>query len=708
MSNDPTAQPADSALPSPSGVVQRVLQLLGQDSATLPLIGQALGADPVMTGRVIRLANSAVYGVRPAAASLHDAMQRIGLNAMRQVLISFALVERYRDGPCREFNYQAFWAQSLVTGILARRLASLKRLPSPSEAFTVGLLSRVGELALASLHPLEYGALHQTLLDENASRVVSTERARFGTDRYQLAEKLIREWQLPDTMATAVRACGEPAAAGLLPHAMSLRVARLLQIAVQAGKLFETVSPADPQAIQALRQLCEASHVPADELSAELPAILAEWREWAVAMDLILRGTAPESLLPPQAAEIIPFPGTNVQSAVPQQAGTSASSSTGADVTPQPAAPLAPPAKVHQLVAPVARSQAFVDAVRRIHRMQSLDCLPAQSARPLRIVLAHPPEPRRDVLFDLLCAQGHEVLMAETGNAALGLAVRENTHVVVVDLALREMDALTFMHCLRNQRSGREVYAIAAGQREQVGALESAFGAGADDFLGLPARAGEVVARLRGARRFIDLQERWRADNAEMRRLAGDLATANARLEGLVDIDELTGMPNRRRATECLAEAVARAEERGQALSVFLLDLDHFSELNASWGSAVGDEVLRQAARALQSCARAEDVVARFGGEEFLVIAPGTAAVAAAAMAERLRLGVARVRVPTAEGEVTPTFSVGASVYDPMVTRRRRTPEGLLHLADEALYRAKDSGRNRVCVAAERQLVTGE
>lgn len=702
MSNDPTAHSADSALPSPSGVVQRVLQLLGQDSATLPLIGQALGADPVMTGRVIRLANSAVYGVRPPTASLHEAMQRIGLNAMRQVLISFALVDRYRDGPCRDFNYQAFWAQSLVTGILARRLAGLKRLPSPSEAFTVGLLSRVGELALASLHPLHYGELHQNLLEESCSHVVSAERARFGTDRYQLAEKLIREWQLPDTMATAVRASGDPAAAGLLPHAMSLRVARLLQIAVQAGKLFESIAPADPQAIQTVRQLCEASHVPADELSAELPEILAEWREWAVAMDLILRGSAPESLMPPQAAEIIPFPGTHVQSPAPLPAGASA------DAMPPPASSPAQPATVHQLAAPVARSQAFVDAVRRIHRMQSLDCLPAQSARPLRIVLAHPPEPRRDVLFDLLCAQGHEVLMAETGNAALGLAVRENTHVVVVDLALREMDALTFMHCLRNQRSGREVYAIAAGQREQVGALESAFGAGADDFLGLPARAGEVVARLRGARRFIDLQERWRADNAEMRRLAGDLATANARLEGLVDIDELTGMPNRRRATECLAEALARAEERGQALSVFLLDLDHFSELNASWGSGVGDEVLRQAARALQSCARAEDVVARFGGEEFLVIAPGTAAAAAAAMAERLRLGVASVRVPTAEGEVRPTFSVGASVYDPMLTRRRRTPEGLLHLADEALFRAKDNGRNRVCVAAERQLVTGE
>jgi len=145
-----------------------------------------------------------------------------------------------------------------------------------------------------------------------------------------------------------------------------------------------------------------------------------------------------------------------------------------------------------------------------------------------------------------------------------------------------------------------------------------------------------------------------------------------------------------------------RAETVGHPLSVFLLDLDHIDRVHQTWGAAIGEEVLRQAARVLQSCARAEDVVARFGAEQFLVIAPGTSAPAAAALAERLRLSVGRLRVSTSGEDVVPTLSIGASVYDPSVSRRRRSPEGLLHLADEALFRAKDTGRNRVCVAAER------
>lgn len=692
MSNDHQAHVAESVLPSPTGVVQRVLQLLGQDAATIPLIGQALGADPVMTGRVIRLANSAIYGGGTPAASLADAIQRVGLNALRQVLITFALVDRYRKGPCRDFDYQAFWAQSLATGLLSSRLAGLKRLPAPGEAFTVGLLARVGELALASLHPEEYGEVHLELDGESADRIVALETERFGTDRYELAEQLIREWQLPDTMATAVRACGNPVAAGLLPHAMSMRLARLLQIAVQLGRLYETREAPGNPTILAIRSLCEACHLPPDELARELPALGAEWREWAVALDLVVRGSGPENLDPPQAAEVIPFPGVNVLSMPPLVEGAVLSS-------PPPRG-----ASVHRLnpgPASVPRSQAFVEAVRRIQRMQSLDCLPVNPLQCLRIVLAQPEGTGRDALFDLLCSQGHEVLLAETGNLALGMVVRDQPQVVFCDLGLREMDALTFLHCLRNQRAGRELYVLAGAPRDQAGALEAAFGAGADDFLGLPARPGEVLARLRGARRFIDLQERWRADHAEMRRLAADLAAVNARLEGLVDVDELTGMPNRRRANECLLEAVTRAEAVGQPLSVFLLDLDHFRNVNETWGSAVGDEVLRQAARVVQSCARAEDVVARFGGEEFLLIAPGTGAPAAAALAERLRVSVGRLRVSTPGKDVIPTLSIGASVYDPAASRRCRTPEGLLHLADEALFRAKDTGRNRVCVATE-------
>jgi diguanylate cyclase (GGDEF)-like protein len=722
MPNDHQAQLAERALPSPGGAVQRVLQLMGREATTTVEIAQALSGDPAMTGRVIRLANSALFGGRSPAVSLHDALQRIGINALRQVLISFSLVDRYRHGVCREFDYQAFWAQSLATGIVARHLAVLERLPVPTEVFTVGLLTRIGELALASLHPDDYGPLHQGLAGAAASRVVQTERSRFASDRFQLAERLLREWALPDTMSSAVHGSGDPAASGLLPQSMAMRLARLLHAAVGLGALFESSSPASAEALAEVRKRCAEARIPVSTLCELLPAINAEWREWAAMLELILHGSGPLTLEPPQPAEVIPFPGVTLL-ATPDDLGQS-------DATVAPGS---------------GRAKGFVDAVRRMQgvrkevraamvaempatlgRAEQAQFSPAiHAAAPavqlenpadadfepaavvaqgkgLSVLLAHPDVLGREPLAALLQTQGHELVLVGTGDEALGAALRSPPQVLICDTTLRGMDAVSLFRALREHRPGNDIYILACGPREQQGALETAFGAGADDFLPTPVRAGELLGRLRGARRFLEVQARWRADHEEMRRMASALSTLNSRLEAAMDTDQLTGVANRKRATEKLAEAVARCEAMGQPLSLLLIDLDHFKETLDHWGRAVGDDVLRAAARTLRACIREDDLVARFGDQEFLVIAPGTTATAAAALAERLRVGVSRLRIQSGEEEISLTLSVGAAVYDPLASRRRRTPEGLLHVADEALYRAKETGRNRVCVAAER------
>lgn len=155
--------------------------------------------------------------------------------------------------------------------------------------------------------------------------------------------------------------------------------------------------------------------------------------------------------------------------------------------------------------------------------------------------------------------------------------------------------------------------------------------------------------------------------------------------------DPLTGLPNRRGFLEASDNALARSRRSKRPVSVALADLDHFKRINDTLGHAAGDDVLRAVASTLRSSLRAQDTVARWGGEEFILLLPDTGADGAARAAETARLKVAALSVGTKAGSVSVTLSLGVAEH-----RLDRTLEETIALADEALYRAKEAGRDRV------------
>lgn len=167
-----------------------------------------------------------------------------------------------------------------------------------------------------------------------------------------------------------------------------------------------------------------------------------------------------------------------------------------------------------------------------------------------------------------------------------------------------------------------------------------------------------------------------------------ELERANFRLQTLSVTDGLTGIRNRGSFDAALGESFARSARQSTALSVLLIDVDHFKSFNDSFGHLVGDEVLRAVAQALQNAVRTTDFLARYGGEEFAVILPDTDMEGAMILAERCRRAIAG----TAWQSRAVTISVGVA------TLCAETPDGesLLREADEALYRSKELGRNRV------------
>jgi two-component system cell cycle response regulator len=169
-----------------------------------------------------------------------------------------------------------------------------------------------------------------------------------------------------------------------------------------------------------------------------------------------------------------------------------------------------------------------------------------------------------------------------------------------------------------------------------------------------------------------------------------------ARLEVLALTDPLTQAHNRRALMERLTAEVERARRYALTLSVLMIDLDRFKAINDTYGHPVGDEVLRGVARVLQREARSVDVVARYGGEEFVLVLPETGMEGATAVADRIRMRIAeQPPMPGSEYDwLRVTVSIGVAT---LTSALASSPDDLIALADEALYRAKAEGRNRVC-----------
>lgn len=169
-----------------------------------------------------------------------------------------------------------------------------------------------------------------------------------------------------------------------------------------------------------------------------------------------------------------------------------------------------------------------------------------------------------------------------------------------------------------------------------------------------------------------------------------ELGATLARVNRLATIDPLTGVANRRSILERVADEAAHARRDGTTFSVAMLDLDRFKTVNDRFGHATGDKVLAEFARAAQAAMRAGDPLGRVGGEEFLVLMPGSDAASALAAAHRLRAAVAAVRWSDLGEGLAVTTSAGVAQY-----QAGETVEQLLTRADAALYRAKADGRDR-------------
>ena len=299
-----------------------------------------------------------------------------------------------------------------------------------------------------------------------------------------------------------------------------------------------------------------------------------------------------------------------------------------------------------------------------------------------KVLLVDDDELVRDCLGQIIAAAGYEVATAPDAEAALVSMQRNFASIVILDVNMLGMDGLGLCRAIRQETYSGYVYLMLYTSKDAESDILAGLEAGADDYLSKSTPKSQLVGRLRTAQRIL--------------RLEHSLKTALGDREQMAMTDVLTGAFNRRYLLQNLSDELQRAHRSRGDLSVLLLDFDHFSRINDRYGHATGDATLTELAKRIQmSLPRSGDWFARLGGDEFVVVLPHTDIVGAGVLAEKLLRAVNDAQLHTRAGVVRMTVSIGASGLGAINNRDSVTPEMLLDLADQCLYKSKRAGRNR-------------
>jgi diguanylate cyclase (GGDEF)-like protein len=298
----------------------------------------------------------------------------------------------------------------------------------------------------------------------------------------------------------------------------------------------------------------------------------------------------------------------------------------------------------------------------------------------VKVLIADDSIVSRHLLEATLRKWGYDVTVACDGAEALQILEREDAPaLVILDWMMPGISGLEVCRRIRARGSEPYIYILLLTSKSQKEDLIEGMDAGADDYITKPFDQNELQVRLRAGNRLVRLQ--------------AELLAAREALREQATRDSLTHLWNRNAILEALSRELARAWRQSSPLGVVMVDLDNFKHINDNHGHLAGDVMLREAARRMQNGVRQYDSVGRYGGEEFLILLPNCGEVEAYSQAERLRkqLCQAEARIDDTLLRITASFGVTAALPgEPW------TPEGLLRKADEALYIAKKSGRNRV------------
>ena len=302
---------------------------------------------------------------------------------------------------------------------------------------------------------------------------------------------------------------------------------------------------------------------------------------------------------------------------------------------------------------------------------------PGQIIRTDSVLVADDDPVSRGLLESWLKKWDMSVTAAKDGLYAWGEIQKANApNLIILDWMMPGISGVELCRKIRSRKSMCYPYILLLTSKNAKEDVIEGLNAGADDYITKPFDPNELMARLKVGRRILCLQNELLQKEAELRFVA--------------EHDALTKLWNHGAILEFLEQEISRARRAGSSVGVLMVDIDHFKRINDTYGHPAGDAILKEVAQRLGLGTRNYDWVGRYGGEEFMVLLPDSSAETVAICAERLRAAVASTPMSALGNEINVTVSVGAALHTGSGN------EDILHFADAALYRAKNSGRNRV------------
>ncbi len=267
-------------LPSPDGVALEIARLALQDDVPIGRVVVVAQTDPALTGRLIQIANSVALSGRRPVASIQEAIHRLGLSSVRNVALGLSLMSAKGDELCAKFDYLDFWAHSLACGIAAKSIAANLRLAAPDEFFTLGLLSRIGCLALASVYPVEYAKVLGDAAGRAPQEILALEREAFAIDHAQITAAMLADWRFPPPFVEIAMHHGNPAEVALAEGSRALLASQALGLASNIADLCVADETGRKHILPVL--FGQGARVGLDEgaLARLTDLIVAEWHEW--------------------------------------------------------------------------------------------------------------------------------------------------------------------------------------------------------------------------------------------------------------------------------------------------------------------------------------------------------------------------------------------------------------------------------------------
>ncbi len=567
--------------------------------------------------------------------SAGEIVDDLGVENARDAALGVILFRSARLGNSTEFPYDRSWARSLASGIAALRLAKLEGFDRPVQSFLSGFLSGYGQAMFAKHDSAGYDEL---LRDSDSEKPLEMrELERFGVDRDTVAWATLRDAGISrEVYAPMLEASREVRLMGRA----GVHVDKAARERSAPNLLLGQIVAADGLARRSpwggFVELRRSLELEFDALNSMSDAIVNDWWVWGELLCIptqTLPGFSELSDWNERGVEPIRFNATGGKPLVPRTCG------------------------------------------------DGLDILLVEDSKIVRKTIQR-----------MLVQEGHRVRMAEDGVQALELFRQDPAEVVLSDWEMPNMDGLELCTNLRRTEVGNRAFFVLFTGEDEEDKIIQAYDAGINEFVVKGSSRAVLLARIVAARSFLKHWEMIDEDRRIIRTHCEHSRVLAAKMKTDSLTDTLTELPNRRFAMDRLAEEWTRCNRTGHPMSVIMLDIDFFKAVNDDHGHDVGDFVLKETSRVLREAVRTDEAVCRIGGEEFLIICTEADLDEAYHCAERMRKAIEGNHISWGSFDGNVTVSLGAAVRCSAMAEIG----DLLKLADEGVYKAKETGRNKV------------